>query len=1265
MANVRGIFRLNQVYEEQLSGNWSVKSDVFQTGASAYRQAHPFGYFLSGDNPPDGAYQIERVSYDNDTANCLYRAGCPRSHKADAAGNETFMYFGGGEYTTGTFVKYDYSNDTTSTVPGGNFSVPRNQTTAVSNTDYTYFAGAYPARSTVDRIDNSNDTVTTVDPMTAAKGSAAGVGNKNYGYFHGGLPGTRSDMERIDYSTETFLSPKITTTGHSASGHTAFGNADKAYFTAGGNDGSTAIKGFDYSNDTASYTTKGALLFPVDTWPGSTGNSSKGYICGRGVGNYSTNLNRFDYSNDTVTATAAGNLVYRRNFPAAASPQEHGMTGLTLFPPAFRVDWQHGYYAGGDINPGSTSIVDRVDYSNDLNIASRRGNLSQARYGHGATGNKNYAWNGGGYSPPSYLSNVDRIDYSNDTVAASPKSPLSSNKNTLAAVGNENYGYYAGGYSPSNSPVRISSVDRIDYANDTGTITPKGPLSQPRTSLAGTGTLDYGYFGGGDLPGSSSRVDRIDYSSDTGTAAIKGNLAHPAAYNVGAVGNNNYGYWGGGYSPPSYLSLISRLDYSNDDAACLTRGFLTTNKNNTSGASNSSYGWFGGGYNPATRSDVDRIDFSSDTTNLLARGSLSLPKHSVGGSSAKSNAITTITSLPASSPINYGTNKSSYPYGYKMGGYNTDTSRVDRLDFSNDLTNAVTRSSLTQGVQWAMGSASNQDFGYVMGGTNPFTSIVERLDYSNDTQNAAPVGPLSEAAYYGGATGNKDYAWFAYGIGTPSYKTKVERIDYSNDSASGSPKGPTGSPARGWWQGMGNQNYGFFGGGYPAPSDSRIERIDYSNDTAIAVQYGNMPQNGRHMYAAVSNSNYGWFMGGAPGPLSNVDRLDFSNGTTTTVARGNLPRTTAYHTGTGSQNYGYSFGGLIPSTSSYINRIDYDNDTVTASPRGYLTQTVAGYGAGAVSSQSNGLAQPQLANVPTTTIATNFGYFGNGQYYRLDRIDYTNDTATALNRIPNFGLGPSGSAFPAAASSNYAGYWAPGTYSYQNPIPNMRKVDYSNDTTSSIPGALIAGRYQRGATGNKDFGYFAGGAPASFTGKSTNVFRIDYANDNAAALERGPLVNEVRQLTGVGNQNFGYFQTTAVGPGAANRIDYSNDTTTASSSGSLGIQYDNGVAGNGNFAYIAGGSATTSRVLRFDYSNDTTTASQRTYLSSARTRLGATGNKNFGYFSGGRTPTAVSTVDRIDYSNDTATASPKGPLSGTQYQHGNTATSAAESNNPQ
>ncbi len=74
--------------------------------------------------------------------------------------------------------------------------------------------------------------------------------------------------------------------------------------------------------------------------------------------------------------------------------------------------------------------------------------------------------------------------------------------------------------------------------------------------------------------------------------------------------------------------------------------------------------------------------------------------------------------------------------------------------------------------------------------------------------------------------------------------------------------------------------------------------------------------------------------------------------------------------------------------------------------------------------------------------------------------------------------------------------------------------------------------------------------------------------------------------------------------------------------------------------WFGGGSPSTAVVDRIDFSNDSSTASVRGSLSSARSSLAATGNSNYGWFGGG---TAV--VDRIDFSNDNATASPRGSLS--------------------
>ena len=85
----------------------------------------------------------------------------------------------------------------------------------------------------------------------------------------------------------------------------------------------------------------------------------------------------------------------------------------------------------------------------------------------------NYGWFGGGFPK---TATVDRIDFSNDSATASPRGPLSSARDGLAATGNSNYGWFGGGYNPS-IPVRKSTVDRIDFSNDSVSASQRGPLS--------------------------------------------------------------------------------------------------------------------------------------------------------------------------------------------------------------------------------------------------------------------------------------------------------------------------------------------------------------------------------------------------------------------------------------------------------------------------------------------------------------------------------------------------------------------------------------------------------------------------------------------------------------------------------------------------------------------------------------------------------------------------------------------------------------------
>ena len=252
-----------------------------------------------------------------------------------------------------------------------------------------------------------------------------------------------------------------------------------------------------------------------------------------------------------------------------------------------------------------------------------------------------YGYFGGGPGP---LTTVDRIDYSNDTATASVKGPLSLARARLRATGNSSYGWFGGGLTP------YSTVDRIDYSNDTATASVRGPLSAAKFGLAATGNISYGYFGNGRNNSTGftySTVDRIDYSNDTATASPKGPLS-VRKYFTGATGNADYGYFGGGYAafPSSQVySTVDRIDYSNDTAAASTKGPLSSNGRWILAATgNGSFGYFGGGI-PGPRSTVDRIDYSNDTVTASVKGQLSSVRQSLGAASPKANAIVLDNSL--------------------------------------------------------------------------------------------------------------------------------------------------------------------------------------------------------------------------------------------------------------------------------------------------------------------------------------------------------------------------------------------------------------------------------------------------------------------------------------------------------------------------------------------------------------------------------------------------------------------------------------------
>ena len=118
----------------------------------------------------------------------------------------------------------------------------------------------------------------------------------------------------------------------------------------------------------------------------------------------------------------------------------------------------------------------------------------------------------------------------------------------VEATGNSNFGYFGGGSGYPAPAYATTLIDRIEYASDTATASPKGNLSVVRQSAGATGTQSFGYFAGGfSGPSATSTTDRVDYSNDTATAVLKGNLSS-AKNSTGATGNSSFGYFAGASS---------------------------------------------------------------------------------------------------------------------------------------------------------------------------------------------------------------------------------------------------------------------------------------------------------------------------------------------------------------------------------------------------------------------------------------------------------------------------------------------------------------------------------------------------------------------------------------------------------------------------------------------------------------------------------------------------------------------------------------------
>jgi hypothetical protein len=269
-----------------------------------------------------------------------------------------------------------------------------------------------------------------------------------------------------------------------------------------------------FASDTSSASNRGTL-WQARAGLAATGNLNFGWFAGGLAPSLSSTLDRISFPSDTSQASFRTSMVTTARSTATGNDN-------------------YGWFAGSGNN---SSTTERITFSDDTITPSTRGTLTLGRRSLAATGNDNFGWFGGGSVLPVIHSTIDRIDFAADTATASVRGPLSLARNILAATGNSNFGWFGGGYSPSY----YSTIDRIDFSDDTVTASVRGPLSLARFGLAATGNENFGWFGGGALPVPfpgdpyRSTIERINFSDDTGTASVRGPLGLGGRSNLAAT----------------------------------------------------------------------------------------------------------------------------------------------------------------------------------------------------------------------------------------------------------------------------------------------------------------------------------------------------------------------------------------------------------------------------------------------------------------------------------------------------------------------------------------------------------------------------------------------------------------------------------------------------------------------------------------------------------------------------------------------------------
>lgn len=295
-----------------------------------------------------------------------------------------------------------------------------------------------------------------------------------YSWYAGGVsPAQVSTIDRITYASDTNTATLRGPLNIALRGQGASGNYDYGWYVGGYIPSSVAyssIRRIDYANDSSTIAVRGSLPVQKSNLTGS-GNNDYGWFSGGAYFAPATTLTSSIYR---VTYASDTSGTFRSN----ASTSENHWTSVSIN--------DYSWYHSG---PGAVvpSNLYRITFASDTDAPTMRGPLSVGRTQCSGSNNDIYGWFSSGNIGGAITTSIDRMNFTNDTVAAQLRGQLSNTRYVSDASGNSDYGWIGAGVNTTPAITTLTTVDRLDYANDNITTATKGPLTLGRWGLSSTG----------------------------------------------------------------------------------------------------------------------------------------------------------------------------------------------------------------------------------------------------------------------------------------------------------------------------------------------------------------------------------------------------------------------------------------------------------------------------------------------------------------------------------------------------------------------------------------------------------------------------------------------------------------------------------------------------------------------------------------------------------------------------------------------------------